>query len=289
MRHRAAADSRVSRRLATTPTAAATRTTSRITASTPTSRATTRIRTSLQRYGRRPARGVRGQTGRQRLDDVNLSTGRAGVVALLALLVRVRVGLRLGHARLCLPYGRIRRLRLVDRVLHVLRQRDAGKVEADALEEVAAEHVLEILGQALVHRVLHLGDVGVVLRAGRVDRSGRGCPGGRVPHQRAAGHQLGAAEVVDLDAQVVLDHRADDRVEERAPAGLVVEGVAQLAVDAAELAGAELLVEARDAVLVELEGEVDGALDSHVHAVAGRRGDHVDAAGVAAGLVRGDR
>src|SRR3954469_8050817 len=289
MRHRAAADSRVARRRAATPAATATRTTRRTTASTPTSRATTRIRTSLQRYGRRPARGVRSETGWERLDDVDLSTGRAGVVALLALLVRVGVGLRLGHPRLCLADGRVRRLRLVDRVLNVLRERDAGQVEADALEEVAAEHVLEILGQAFVHRVLHLGDVGVVLRAGRADRRGRGRPGGRVLHQRAAGHELGAAELVDLDTQVVLDHRADDRVEERAPAGLVVVGVAQLAVDAAELAGAELLVEALDAGLVELEREVDGALDAHVDAVAGRRGDHVHAAGVAAGGVRGDR
>src|SRR4051794_30286260 len=124
MRHRAAAVSRVARRRAERPAAAATRTTSRITASTPTSRATTRITTSFQRYGRRAARGVGGQTGREGLDDVDLSTGRAGVVALLALLVRVGVGLGLGHPRLCLADGCIRRLRLVDRVLHVLRQRD---------------------------------------------------------------------------------------------------------------------------------------------------------------------
>src|SRR4051795_5613508 len=150
MRQRAVADSRVSRRRAAAPAAAATSTTSRITASTPTSRAMTRIRTSLQRYGRRAARGVRGQTGRERLDDVNLSTGRAGVVALLALLVRVGVGLRLGHPRLGLADRRIRRLRLVDRVLHVLRERDPRQVEADALEEVAAEHVVEIFWQALV-------------------------------------------------------------------------------------------------------------------------------------------
>src|SRR3954451_23661201 len=138
MRHRAAADSRVARRRAATPAAAATRTTRRITASAPTRRATTRIRTSLQRYGRRPARGVRSETGWERLDDVDLSTGRAGVVALLALLVRVGVGLRLGHPRLCLAHRRVRRLCLVDRVLNVLRQRDPGQVEADALEEVAA-------------------------------------------------------------------------------------------------------------------------------------------------------
>src|SRR4051794_32981825 len=138
MRHRAAADSRVARRRVATPAAATTRTTRRITASTPTSRATTRIRTSLQRYGRRRARGVGGQTRRERLDDVNLSTGRAGVVALLALLVRIGVGLRLGHPRLCLAHRRVRRLCLVDRVLNVLRQRDPGQVEADALEEVAA-------------------------------------------------------------------------------------------------------------------------------------------------------
>src|SRR3954470_19173551 len=132
MRHRAAADNPVTRRRAAAPAAAATSATSRITASTPTSRATTRIRTSLQRYGRRAARGVRGQTGRERLDDVNLSTGRAGVVALLALLICVGVGLRLGHPRLRLADRRIRRLCLVDRVLHVLRERDAGQVEADS-------------------------------------------------------------------------------------------------------------------------------------------------------------
>src|SRR3954453_14242242 len=114
MRHRAAADSRVARRRAATPAATATRTTRRTTASTPTSRATTRIRTSLQRYGRVPARGVRGQARRERLDDVDLSTGRAGVVALLALLVRLGVGLRLGHPRLCLADGLVRCLRLFD-------------------------------------------------------------------------------------------------------------------------------------------------------------------------------
>src|SRR5919107_3683113 len=132
MRHRAADDSLVARRRAAAPAMAATRTTRRITASTPTRRATTRIRTSLQGYGRRPARGVRSQTGWERLDDVDLSTGRAGVVALLALLVRVRVGLRLGHPRLGLADGRIRRLCLVDRLLDVLGERDAGQVEADA-------------------------------------------------------------------------------------------------------------------------------------------------------------
>jgi hypothetical protein len=127
-------------------------------------------------------------------------------------------------------------------------QRDAGQVEADALEEVTAEHVLEILGQALVHGSCILAMLVLFCVPAGLTGPGRGRPGRRVLHQRAAGHQLGAAELVDLDAQVVLDHRADDRVEERAPAGLVVVRVAQLAVDAAELAGAELLVEALDAV-----------------------------------------
>jgi ATPase subunit of ABC transporter with duplicated ATPase domains len=61
-----------------------------------------------------------------------------------------------------------------------------------------------------------------------------------VLHQRAGGDEVRAAEAVDLLAQVVVDHRPHDLVQEARPAVVAVVWEAQGAVEPAELARAEL-------------------------------------------------
>src|SRR6185437_5733788 len=124
-------------------------------------------------------------------------------------------------------------------------------------EKVATEVGLQVAGQRVVDGLLHARDVAVVLLAvggvgGRAGRRGW-VSSAAILDERATGHEFGAAEIVDLDAQVVFDDRTGNGVEERVPAVDALPRVAQLAVGPDELAGAELVVEALDRV----RGDVD--------------------------------
>src|SRR5262249_10631867 len=94
--------------------------------------ASARMTPLLRRHGDAPgvARGVDRDALRQGLQLVDLRAGRALGVAVLAGLVRRRLGPRLGD--LCLRLADLgeRRLCLVDRLLHVVRQGHAYEVEA---------------------------------------------------------------------------------------------------------------------------------------------------------------
>ena len=180
-------------------------------------------------------------------------------------------------------------LRLVDRLLHGLREPDGGDDHLHVLEVRAAEVAREVRVERLRDRLLDLDEIGVRLIArGLVERAG-----GRA-QQRARGDEVLALELPDRLAQRVVEHGAELGVEERAEALVAIPRVQPVAaagdgIGAVAEAGVELLHQLVVALAGEGGGERDLRLEPDVDAVGGRHAQHVDADAIAApGRARDD-